>query len=81
MDNPLELCDMCKHQRTFRYDFDRRCCRARHTLAMNKSMRQAKYALVNEKYGEDTLRQLVADVKALWEFYEGLRLAEGVGNG
>ena len=77
----MELCQMCQHQRTFRYDFDRRCCRARHALAMNKAMRQSRYALVKAKHGEDAVRQLIGDVRQLWEFYEGLRLAEGVGNG
>ena len=76
---PLELCAMCKAHRTYQYDFDKRCCRARHTLSMNKAMRQAKYHLLRDRYGDGYARQAKADVRALWEFYEAQKKEEAAG--
>lgn len=60
----LELCEYClKKTITYVYDFNRRCCRARHTLTMPKEKQIEKLKRMAEKYGREFAEQHRADVR------------------
>ena len=66
----LEICQTCIDGTSHQYDFNLRCCRARHSLSMSKPMRQTKYARLAEKYGAEYAQQHVRDVGLLYQFMQ-----------
>ena len=68
--SPIELCGKCKRPNTtYQYDFNKRCCRARHTLdAYDLPHRVAHYQSLEEKYGNAFANQHIQDVKELRKF-------------
>jgi hypothetical protein len=74
---PMELCEHCKSGVTYQYDFNKRCCRARHTLQLDKPRRAALYARLLEKEGREYTEQRMADVKALHRYRSGVARAAG----
>ena len=62
---PLDICPVCLAGTSYRFDFDKRCCRARHTLMLDGPMREAHYALLEEIRGKAFAGQHRADVETL----------------
>ena len=77
VDEPLELCDKCKGGVTYQYDFNKRCCRARHTLELDRPRREAQYARLLKTDGRAYVDQRIADVKALYLFRQGFPKSAG----
>lgn len=59
---PLELCPVCENGNLYRYDFDKRCCRARFTAKLPKASRLQRYQGLAEKYGLDYANAHIEDV-------------------
>jgi len=66
----LEVCEVCRSGKRFLYDFNLRCCRARHTLTMPKAMRQKKYQQMYGKHGREYTEQLISDVQAIYQLQQ-----------
>jgi hypothetical protein len=77
VDEPLELCDKCKSRVTYQYDFNKRCCRARHTLELDRPRREAQYARLLETKGREYVNQRIADVKAPYLYRQGFPKSAG----
>ncbi len=62
---PLEICERCKTGVSYVFDFNRRCCRARHLSILPLFMRVAEYQVLAEREGPASVVQIRDDVKAV----------------
>lgn len=61
----LVVCETCLSGKMFEFDFNKRCCRARHTLHLNKTMRKEKYAKLAQNHGKEYADQHISDVQRM----------------
>ena len=64
----MELCEDCISGKTYKYDLNKRCCRARHMLNQSKPLRQKRYEYVAVNEGKHKAEELISDVKAMYAY-------------
>ena len=66
----LEVCEMCLKGKSLAYNFNKRCCRARHMLTLPKAIRKVKYDRIFDKRGREYTEELIADVKRIYQLQQ-----------
>ena len=72
----LELCPDCIKKRVGIYNFNNRCCRAKHTLSMPVKSQEDKFNSCLEKYGKGYVDQLKMDMRRMEQYKKSVEFEQ-----